>query len=226
MKKHLDHDTLAFVKELKEKNNREWFEQNRPRYELARKDFLAYLDSLLKGMVEFEPVAEGQKAKDTLFRIYRDVRFSPNKNPYKDHFGAYIAKGGKKSNYPGYYLHLSPANGSFLAGGVWFLPPEELKAARQEIDYNHDELDLILQNLEFRNYFSGLSGEKLSRPPKGYEKDNPAIDLLKMKQWTASCPLQDDDLTTDRGYGLILQAMRALKPLNDFFTRPLDDLRQ
>lgn len=225
MKKHLEPETLSFVRELKENNNREWFAENRPRYEGARQDYLDLISSLLKGMESFEPVAEGQQAKDTLFRIYRDVRFSPNKNPYKDHFGAYIAKGGRKSFYPGYYLHLSPKDGSFLAGGLWYLPAAELKAVRQEIDYNYEELLAILHHPAFIQYFGKLSeGDKLSRPPKGYDSENPAIELLKHKQWTASFPIPDRDLTHNRLYDQILVAMQAIKPLNDFFTRPLEDL--
>lgn len=225
MKRHLEPATLLFIAELQQHNSREWFEQNRPRYEQARADFLDLMDALLKEMVAFDPVAENQQAKDTVFRIYRDVRFSKNKDPYKDHFGAYIAKGGRKSFFPGYYLHLCPNNRSFLAGGVWYLPAEEMKAVRQEIDYNLEELHEILHHPGFRQYFGQLSGEKLTRPPKGYDKDNPAVELLKFKHWTASFPLHDEDLTSDRLLDLTLSAMRAIKPLNDFFTRPLDDVK-
>jgi uncharacterized protein (TIGR02453 family) len=128
--------------------------------------------------------------------------------------------------YPGYYLHLSPGEGSFLAGGVWFFPPQELKAVRQEIDYNYAELQAIIHHPAFIKYFGKLSeAEKLSRPPKGYDNDNPALELLKQKHWTATFPLSDQDLTHERLYEQILSAMQAIKPLNDFFTRPLDDMK-
>ncbi len=100
-----------------------------------------------------------------------------------------------------------------------------MKAVRQEIDYNLKELQQILDHPDFRQYFGHLSGEKLTRPPKGYDKDNPAVELLKFKHWTASFPLRDEDLASDRLFDLILSAMRAIKPLNDFFTRPLDDIK-
>ncbi|GAB3811027.1 hypothetical protein GCM10028895_00800 [Pontibacter rugosus] len=129
-------DTLVFLSDLVAHNTREWFAENKQRYDEARKNYILFLDELLQQMQLFEPAAFGQQGKDLVFRIYRDVRFSNDKRPYKDHFGAYIAEGGRKSILPGYYLHLAGNNKSFVAGGLWYPPADQLKAVRQEIDYN------------------------------------------------------------------------------------------
>jgi len=171
MKKHLDLSTLAFIRDLQQNNQREWFEPNRSRYEAARQDFFSFLQTLLEGAAAFEPAVVGQQPKDLMFRIYRDVRFSKDKRPYKDHICAYIAEGGRKTINPGFYLHISPDNQSFLAGGVWMPPAPEMKAIRQEIDYNHQELQNLLNSPEFKKYFSGLEGEKLKTNPKGYDTE-------------------------------------------------------
>jgi len=134
MKNNIDKATLDFIADMQQNNNREWFAENKHRYEASRTDFFQFLEGMLAGAAAFEPLALGQQAKDLVFRIYRDVRFSKNKNPYKDHYGAYLAEGGRKSILPGYYLHLSPHNNSFIACGLWMPPAEYLKAVRQEID--------------------------------------------------------------------------------------------
>lgn len=225
MKKHLEPSTLAFIKELRQNNQRDWFEKNRDRYEAARKDFILFLETLVEGASAFEPALAGQKPKDLMFRIYRDVRFSNDKRPYKEHICAYMAEGGRKTINPGFYLHISPDNQSFLAGGVWMPPAPELKAIRQEIDYNLEELQGLLNNAEFKRYFDGLGGEKLKTTPKGYDADNPAIEFLRHKSWNASCMFSDELVTSDRFYDEVLAAMQAVKPINDFFMRPMQDLK-
>lgn len=225
MKKHLDSATLDFIRDLRKHNQREWFEQNRSRYEAAREDFIAFLKNLLQGAAAFEPALEGQQPRDLMFRIYRDVRFSNDKRPYKEHICAYMADGGRKTINPGFYLHISPDNQSFLAGGVWMPPAPELKAIRQEIDYNYDELQTLLKAPDFRKYFNGLEGDKLKTTPKGYHSDHPAIDLLRHKSWNASCFFNDATVTSEQFYEECLAAMRAVKPINDFFFRPMRDLK-
>ncbi|WP_181308482.1 DUF2461 domain-containing protein [Rufibacter sp. XAAS-G3-1] len=226
MKKHLDPSTLEFIRDLRQHNQRDWFEQNRSRYDAARLDFISFLKTLLKGASAFEPALEGQEPKDLMFRIYRDVRFSTDKRPYKDHICAYLAEGGRKTINPGFYLHISPNDGSFLAGGVWMPPAPELKAIRQEIDYNYDELKGILHSPSFQKYYAGLGGEKLKTTPKGYDSENPAIDLLRHKSWNTTYMLPDEVVTSERLYEECLAAMKAVKPLNDFFLRPMKELKE
>lgn len=225
MKKSLDKSTLDFVRDLRLNNQREWFEQNRARYEHARQDFISFLETLLQGASAFEPALEGQKPKDLMFRIYRDVRFSNDKRPYKDHICAYMADGGRKTINPGFYLHISPNDQSFLAGGVWMPPAPELKAIRQEIDYNLEELQQLMNAPEFQKHFGQLQGDKLKTTPKGYDAENPAIDLLRHKSWNATHALPDAVVTSEKLYDECLEAMKAVKPINDFFLRPMKELK-
>ena len=216
--------TLQFLSDLAAHNTREWFNENKKRYEAARHNFTDFLDELLLEVQQFEPAARGQKGKDTIFRIYRDVRFSNDKRPYKDHFGAYIADGGRKSIYPGYYVHLAGGNKSFVAGGLWMPPAEQLKAVRQEIDYNLDGFREIVEAPAFRERFGELQGEQLKTTPKGYDRENPAIHYLRYKSWNALMPLPDAAVLQDNFMQAVVEAMLALKPLNDFLLQPMLDL--
>ncbi|WP_242928685.1 DUF2461 domain-containing protein [Pontibacter vulgaris] len=220
----IDKATLRFLTDLKQNNNREWFNENKKQYDAARKNYIAFLDEMLKQMQDFEPVAYGQQGKDLVFRIYRDVRFSNDKRPYKDHFGAYIAEGGRKSILPGYYLHLASGNNSFVAGGLWMPPADQLKAVRQEIDYSLDEFESILQKPEFKTRFGNISGEQLKTTPKGYEKDNPAIAYLRHKSWNAIMPIDDKLVLSPDFMNVVLDSFKAVKPLNDFLMAPLRDI--
>lgn len=219
----IEKSTLTFLSDLTQNNTREWFQQNKPRYDAARQNYLQFLDELLPEMAPFEPAAHGQTGKDLVFRIYRDVRFSNDKRPYKDHFGAYIAEGGRKSILPGYYLHLAANNKSFVAGGLWMPPANYLKAVRQELDYNLDEFEGILQAPAFRDRFGTISGEQLKTTPKGYDKENPAIEYLRYKSWNAVMPLPDKVVLGKDFTHVVLEAFRAVKPFNDFLTAPLRD---
>ncbi|WP_114784460.1 DUF2461 domain-containing protein [Botryobacter ruber] len=220
----IDKNTLNFLKDLAENNTREWFAQHKSRYDAARKNYIAFLEELLQQMQAFEPVAYGQQGKDLVFRIYRDVRFSNDKRPYKDHFGAYIAEGGRKSILPGYYLHLAGNNNSFVAGGLWMPPANELKGVRQEIDYNLDEFKALVEAPEFKKHFNQISGEQLKTTPKGYDKDNPAIEYLRFKSWNAVKPISDEVVLRKDFMQVVLDAFRAVKPFNDFLKRPLQDV--
>lgn len=220
----IDKSTLKFLSDLSRNNTREWFAENKPRYESARKNYSVFLDELLKEMTAFEPVAHGQTGKDLLFRIYRDVRFSNDKRPYKDHFGAYIADGGRKSILPGYYLHLAGNNNSFLAGGLWMPPADYLKAVRQEIDYSLDEFKRIVEAPAFKTKFGELQGERLKTTPKGYEKDNPAIEYLRYKGWNAVMPLSDKVVLSPDFADVVLEGFKRLKPFNDFLIAPLKEI--
>ncbi|NDK56567.1 DUF2461 domain-containing protein [Pontibacter fetidus] len=216
--------TLQFLSDLSRNNTREWFADNKPRYEAARKDYLGFLDEMLREMSHFEPVANNQTGKDLVFRIYRDVRFSNDKRPYKDHFGAYVADGGRKSILPGYYLHLAGNNNSFLAGGLWMPPADYLKAVRQEIDYSLDEFKAIVESPDFKKKFGELQGEQLKTTPKGYDKDNPAIEYLRFKGWNAVMPLPDKVVLGSDFMNVVLDGFKDLKPFNDFLTAPLKDI--
>ena len=220
----IDKSTLAFLAELSEHNTREWFNEHKKRYETARKNYISFLDELLLEMQNFEPAARGQQGKELVFRIYRDVRFSNDKRPYKDHFGAYIAEGGRKSINPGYYLHLAGDNRSFLAGGLWYPPAEQLKAVRQEIDYNLDAFKAIVEDAEFQQRFGEIQGEQLKTTPKSYDKENPAIHYLRFKSWNAVMPLADEVVLRPDFMSVVLSAFQAVKPLNDFLMEPIRDI--
>ncbi|WP_162051866.1 DUF2461 domain-containing protein [Pontibacter pamirensis] len=218
--------TLQFLAELAAHNTREWFAEHKNRYEDARKNYISFLDEMLQEMQHFEPAARGQRGKDLVFRIYRDVRFSKDKRPYKDHFGAYVAEGGRKSTLPGYYLHLAGNNNSFVAGGLWMPPAEQLKAVRQEIDYNLDAFKSIIESTDFKNCFGDLQGEQLKTTPKGYDKENPAINYLRHKSWNAVMPLPNNEVLQENFMEVVLDAFQALKPFNDFLMQPLQDVEE
>ncbi|ARS37693.1 DUF2461 domain-containing protein [Pontibacter actiniarum] len=220
----IEQDTLTFLAELAEHNTREWFGEHKARYDKARKNYISFLDELLLEMQHFEPAARGQQGKELVFRIYRDVRFSNDKRPYKDHFGAYIAEGGRKSILPGYYLHLAGNNNSFLAGGLWYPPAEQLKAVRQEIDYSLEEFKGIVESEAFVKRFGGIQGDQLKTTPKGYDKENPAIHYLRFKGWNGVMPLPDETVLRPDFMQVVLDGFQALKPLNDFLMAPLLDV--
>jgi uncharacterized protein (TIGR02453 family) len=220
--KMLKKETLSFLEELKENNNREWFEKNKHRYEDARKDLCTLVGKLIKRISAFDPSVKGQEVKDCVFRIYRDIRFSGDKTPYKTHLGAAFSKGGKTSFEPGYYIHIEPGN-CFLAGGVWHPLPPQLNAIRQEIAYNEEEFRGILKEKGFKKFFSGLDKEDmLKTAPKGYPKDHPAMDLLKLKSFTVSCKVKDSLLLGPESEAHITEVFKAMYPLNGFLKRAAD----
>ena len=214
--------TIKFLKDLKKNNNKEWFDKNRKLYETAKADYIEFVTLLLNELKKKDSTLEALEAKKCMFRINRDVRFSKDKSPYKTNMGAGFNKGGKMVQLAGYYFHCEPGQ-CFVGGGLWMPMAPDLKKVRQEIDYNFDELKKIIANKEFIAQFGQLEKtDMLSRPPKGYEVTNPAIEFLKLKSYTASQKI-DEKLFTEVDFSKkIAQKLITLKPMNDFLRRALE----
>ena len=208
--------TLDYLEDLRFNNNKTWFDENRTRYDQAR----AYFEELVADVLQhFAPVEDLGKTtvKECAFRINRDVRFSKDKTPYKSHLAALIGKGGRKTTQRSYYLHIEPG-GSFIAGGVYSPEPEHLKAIRAAIAAdNGKKLNAILKNADFKKYFGVMQGESLKIPPKGYDREHPALDLLKQKQFMAIHKLDDADVLQDDFTTHVISVCKALKPFERFF---------
>ena len=175
---------------------------------------------LLKGLTEEDQDFSLLQAKDCLFRINRDVRFSKDKSPYKTNFGIALSPGGKKSGRAGYYVHISE-NNSFIGGGIWMPDAKVLNDIRQEIDYNWDEFKAIIDTQKFKKNFH-FDGEKLLRPPKGYDASNPAIDFLKYKSFTVFKSISLQALESDDLVQTSLEAFKDMKHFIQFLNRVFD----
>lgn len=211
---------LTFLKGLQKNNNKEWFDANKKTYEGIKKDWLAFVADAIEEVGRFDKDIAVLEAKNCIFRINRDVRFSNDKSPYKNNFGMSLSKGGKKAEFCGYYLHVQPG-GCFLAGGAYVPMPDKLAAIRQEIDYNAEEFVGIVTDKKFKKFFGKLSGEALQRPPKGYEADNPMIQFIKQKSFLAEYKLTDEDLMDGRFAEKMIEVFKAMQPLNEFLNRAI-----
>jgi uncharacterized protein (TIGR02453 family) len=222
----IDTSTLQFLKDLKKHNNKEWFEANRTRYTDAKAAFENLAAAMIQKLGSFDSQVAHLQAKDCLFRINRDVRFSKNKAPYKTNMAMYISKNGKKAmDCAGYYLHVEPG-ASFAAAGIWMPMAPELKKIRQEIDYNFNEFKQLLKQQSFIRLYPDLDrseGVALSRPPKGYEADNPAIEYLKLKSFIVTTPLADDVLTSKAMLQTVATAFKTAYPFVRFINWALEE---
>jgi uncharacterized protein (TIGR02453 family) len=212
---------FSFLNELKSNNNRDWFNENRKQYENAKRDFEELINSIIPKLYKLDPQVGTPDAKKSIFRIFRDVRFSKDKSPYKTNFGSFIAKGGRKGGYAGYYLHVEPGN-SFVGGGMYMPPSDALKKVRSEVMYHVDEFKGIIQDKDFRKYFDDIEGEKLKRPPKGFPADFPDIELLKMKSYVVFNLLDDKQIVSDNLEPYVVNAFGKMVPLIHFLNRAFD----
>lgn len=217
--------TIQFLKELKKNNHKPWFDAHRKNYEAAKADFAAFIQQVIDLHGRKDPGISGLLAKDCMFRINRDTRFSKDKSPYKTNFGASINKGGKKAwNTAGHYFHLEPGQ-CFTGGGIYMPEPDVLKKIRQEIDYNLPAFKKILSAKKFSSVYKGLNKSPeylLSRVPKGFEADNPAAEYLKLKSYIAMVPLSNADLTSKDLVKKTVAAFEALQPLIEFINQGVE----
>ena len=176
----MNQSIIEFLHDLQANNNREWFEQNRDKYQKAREDFKLLVEMLIMKINEFDTSVATSTSQNSIFRIHRDMRFAKNKPPYKTNFGAYMVKDGKKSNHAGYYLHLEPGR-YFLSGGIYCPPADVLRAIRTAIYQSPGEFKAIIYDKQFKALFGELYGEKLKTAPRGFPKDFEDIQLLNYK---------------------------------------------
>ncbi len=207
--------TLDFLAKLRDNNNKPWFQAHHAEYEAARLAFEGFVDDFIQEFRAHEDF-ENLKAKDCVFRIYRDVRFSKDKSPYKPNMGASIALGGKHSVRAPYYIHVEPAGHSFLAGGAYMPTPDQLAAIRRAIDRDPAKLKAVLTGKPFKKYFGALDGEQLKTPPRGYAADHPDIELLKYKQFITLHHLTDKEVLSPQLMKHTVDVFAALKPLLDW----------
>jgi uncharacterized protein (TIGR02453 family) len=214
---------LSFLKNLSKNNNKAWFDTHKKEYDTLRKQWVEFVAQTIEQTGNFDQDIAMLEPKNCIFRINRDVRFSNDKSPYKNNFGMSLSKGGKKAEFCGYYLHVQPG-ACFLAGGAYMPMPDKLAAIRQEIDYNLDEFLAIINHKSFKKHFGSLSGEKLQRPPKGYDTDNPGIALIKHKSFLAEYKITDQDLVDEDFPQKMMEVFKAMQPLNEFLNRAISEV--
>ena len=220
----LTKESLQFLDDLKKNNNREWFQDNKKRYEVFKKDYHQLVSDFLDAMKPLDPSLELLEVKNCTFRINRDIRFSKDKSPYKAHLGVWMSSGAKGANRSGYYVHIEKG-ASFIAGGFYSPESEDLKKVRKEIAFFHDDLEAILTDKNFKKEFGSLDineNNSLKSMPRGYEKDHPAIEFLKLKSFTATQKYDISEVTKKDFVAKMSQKLIALKPLNEFINRALD----
>ncbi|MCO4293463.1 DUF2461 domain-containing protein [Solitalea sp. MAHUQ-68] len=212
----LKQTTFDFLKELADNNNREWFTENKKRYDAAKQDVEVFVDKVLAELAKIDVAVADINAKQCVMRIYRDVRFSKDKSPYKKNFGIVVSPMGKGVNGPCYYLHIEPGT-CFAAGGYWMPEAEHIKSIRQEIDYNTEDFKSIIEAKTFKQLFNKLDEEgKLKTAPKGYPADHPEIELLKLKSFTVSNQLDQKELLGKNAIGKVLEVWKEVYPFNQF----------
>ena len=212
---------LNFLTDLKANNNREWFQDNKQRYEDSKNKFYGITDVLIAKIKAFDPSVDVLSAKECAFRIYKDVRFSKDKTPYKTNMGAYIAKGGRKSKYAGYYFHIEPG-ASFAGGGIYCPQPNILKSVRNTISGNSTPLKAIIHNPTFKTIFSELFGEKVKTAPRGFDRNHPDINLLRFKSYTVIKSITDKELLSENFLNNVLTIFKTQQPFNDYLNSVIE----
>ena len=181
-------ELVNFLQGLAENNNRAWFVMNKPSYDILRADFIALVGEVIAETATFDKPVKGQDARKALFRINRDIRFTKDKSPYKTHFSAVIAPGGKKDPGSHYYFHIDHEGKLLVAGGCYLPPADVLAKIRRKIAAEPAKFSKLLKHKTLWAHYKTFADEgKLARPPKGYEKDTPHIEFIKQKSfivWT------------------------------------------
>lgn len=207
-----------FLNKLKENNNRDWFNIHKPTYQQELALVEAFAEALLAELSAHD-VIETPSGKNSLFRIYRDTRFSNDKTPYKTHWSGSF-KRATRFRRGGYYFHIEQGN-SFVAGGFWAPVAEDLKRIREEIAFDPAPLRKILNSKSFKTYFKTLEGEQLKKMPKGYPADHEAIDLLRFKQFLLIRRFSDKEVLSDDFLEEVNLTFKAMRPFLDYMSEAL-----
>ena len=207
-------DVFKFYRALEKNNNREWFEPQKERFKVLEAEIKAFNDGVKTGLEESDEI---EKIK--IFRIYRDVRFSKNKTPYKTHFGISFHR--KKPNLRGgYYLHIAPQN-SFIATGFWNPDPKDLLRIRKELELDGDELLEIINKNNFKNIWGEIQGDSVKTSPRGFSIDHPSIDLIRRKQYIFIKKFDDKSVLSPEFQNQVIKNFKAIRPFFDYMTNVL-----
>jgi len=218
----LKKETLNFIKDVAENNNREWFAANKGVYETAKADVLELVAKLIPELAKVDPLLSAEAdPKKSLLRIYRDVRFSKNKDPYKNNFGIWFSAKSKGGNEPGYYLHIQPGK-SFIAGGYWMPEASHLKLIRQEIDYNIGDFKEIINEKDFKKNFKLGVDNALKNAPKGYDPADPNIEFLKLKSFEATTKIDDEEFLKPNLVNKLISSFKTVQPLVAFLRNAIE----
>ena len=210
--KSVPQEVLAFLRQLEQNNDRDWFNDHKAEFkalESEMKDFYKEIEIKLN--------LHDQIEKTKAFRIYRDVRFSKDKTPYKTNFGASFTRR-KPALRGGYYVHIQPENKSFIAVGFWNPNKDDLYRIRKEVEMDAEEIQEILQQKDLKKYWGEVEGERLKTSPKGFDKEHPAIDLLNLKQWTFTKKFTDKEVVAPDFATTIDKHFQAIKPFFDYMS--------
>ncbi|RYJ45670.1 DUF2461 domain-containing protein [Flavobacterium beibuense] len=212
---------LPFLEDLKNNNNREWFQANQKRYKTYKEDYKNVAEELIKEVSATDTSLKHLEAKNCTFRINRDIRFSKDKSPYKTNMGIWLSAGNKDFNMGGYYLHIEKG-ASFIAGGLHMPDPVSLKKMRREIAGFYEDLEEILENKNFKKLYGDFDREQsLKTAPKDYDKDHPAIDFLKLKSFTVTHKLSDKDLADKNFIKETAKKLLVMQPLIEYINRAM-----
>jgi len=204
-----------FLVQLCINNNREWFDDNRSWYKQVKGEMEDVVGEIIHDLQKMDPSLHDVTPKNSIFRIFRDVRFSNDKTPYKTNMGAFMVPGGRKNPKAGYYIHIEPDN-SFLAGGIYMPPSPVLKQLRTGIYENIDEYKSIITNAAFIEMFGSVEGDSLKTAPKGFPKDFPDVDLIKLKSYNVLHKITDEEVLDPEFKSKTIDVFRAMKPFNQF----------
>jgi len=218
MKQTITQSNFDFLNDLKQNNNREWFAENKQRYEAAHQQMIAFADGLIDEMRKHDNIST-ESGKASLFRIYADTRFSKDKAPYKTHWGVRMARATDFLR-GGYYLHIDPGH-SFLGGGFFGPSPEDLKRIREDISYNTDEWKAMLSLPGIVKNFGSLRGDSVKTAPKGFDKDQEGIEWIRMKQFIFKHEFTDKEVLSADFTDKVNATFKEMRPFFDYMSEVL-----
>jgi len=217
-KPKIQQSNLDFLKQIKKNNNRDWFNAHKEQYLKEHENIVAFADALLFEMNTHD-VIENPSGRKSLHRIYRDTRFSKEKIPYKTNWSGGFQRATKQRR-GGYYFHIEAGN-TFVAGGFWGPEPKDLKRIRDEFAYDPTPLRKILKSKKFTNVFGTLKGEQIKTTPKGFDANDPTIDLLRYKQFIIVKKFTDKEVLSDKFVKQMSDTFKAMRPFLDYMTEVL-----
>ena len=213
--------TISFLNELGRNNFREWFEDHKEVYLEAKAEFDEFIFTLIPRLSALDPFLGMPEVRNCTYRIYRDIRFSKDKTPYKQHMAAYIARGGRNSPFAGYYFHLEPLSTSFCSGGIYCPDKNVLRAIREEVDGSWDEFNGLITESNFWSHYQWFESKKLKTAPKGFSKTSPALDWLRRSDFCFFHPLTCGDWLSEDLPDLVTEHFKGMIPVNGFFNRAI-----